>query len=597
MKESQTSIIKRILTYAAPYWKAIAAAGVMTLIVNGLALLQPLMIKYLIDKGIGANNLAIFNYIILGFIALVLLKGIFSYAQGYLLPYGVQQAIRDIRAKLFEHIQYLPLQTVEKFKSGDLMVRVLSDTGNLGSVLGIELLNLANSILIIVGAVSWMVLKDWKMTILILLTSPLVGLTMARFGELTKHATTRSMKQLSLIMGKLQEAISGIKVTKGFAQEEQIIKNFNQENENLFGVSMKIAQLSATQTPIVEFLASIGIAIAVWYGGMLVIKGKFTIGDIFAFWGYMIMAVNPLNKISAIYSSIQGTMASAQRIFEVLDSPTETDAPDAVELPNLKGEISFRQVSFEYQKGKPVLTKVSFEVPSDSILALVGRSGAGKTTTANLIPRYYDPSEGEILIDGIELKKIKIKSLRSQLGIVAQETMLFSGTVKENLAYGKMEAGMDEIISAAKAANAHDFIMELPQGYETDLGERGSQLSTGQRQRIAIARALLKDPRILILDEATASVDVESEALIQQALERLMKGRTTIVIAHRLSTVRKADNILLLDRGQVVEQGTHEELVATGGLYSELVKYQLKGDKELAKLISIGGGQTASQPA
>ena len=597
MKESQTSIIKRILTYAAPYWKAIAAAGVMTLIVNGLALLQPLMIKYLIDKGIGANNLAIFNYIILGFIALVLLKGIFSYAQGYLLPYGVQQAIRDIRAKLFEHIQYLPLKTVEKFKSGDLMVRVLSDTGNLGSVLGIELLNLANSILIIVGAVGWMVLKDWKMTILILLTSPLVGLTMARFGELTKHATTRSMKQLSLIMGKLQEAISGIKVTKGFAQEEQIIKNFNQENENLFGVSMKIAQLSATQTPIVEFLASIGIAIAVWYGGMLVIKGKFTIGDIFAFWGYMIMAVNPLNKISAIYSSIQGTMASAQRIFEVLDSPTETDAPDAVELPNLKGEISFRQVSFEYQKGKPVLTKVSFEVPSDSILALVGRSGAGKTTTANLIPRYYDPSEGEILIDGIELKKIKIKSLRSQLGIVAQETMLFSGTVKENLAYGKMEAGMDEIISAAKAANAHDFIMELPQGYETDLGERGSQLSTGQRQRIAIARALLKDPRILILDEATASVDVESEALIQQALERLMKGRTTIVIAHRLSTVRKADNILLLDRGQVVEQGTHEELVATGGLYSELVKYQLKGDKELAKLISIGGGQPASQPA
>jgi len=583
MKDAQNSVIKRIISYSMPYWKPIVAAGLLTLVVNALALAQPLLIKYLIDKGIGGNDLKVFNLIIVGFIILVLFKGIFSYAQGYLMPYGVQQAIRDIRSKLFEHIQYLPLKTIEKFKSGDLMVRVLSDTSNLGSVLGVELLNLANNILIIIGAVAWMVYKDWKMTILILLTSPLVAFTVARFGELIKHATTRSMRQLSIIMGKLQEAISGIKVTKGFAQEEQIIANFNEENENLFGVGMKIAQLSATQTPIVEFLASIGIAVAVWYGGMLVISGKFSIGDIFAFWGYMVMAVNPLNKIASIYSSIQGTLASAQRIFEVMDSEKEDDAPDAVEILCLKGQIAFKNVGFEYKTGVPVLSGVNFEVPPDTILALVGRSGAGKTTTANLIPRYYEPTQGEIFIDGMDIKKIKMKSLRSQLGIVSQETVLFSGTVRENLAYGKMDAGMEEIIAAAKAANAHNFITELPEGYETDLGEKGGQLSTGQRQRIAIARALLKDPRILILDEATSSVDVESEALIQEALERLMKGRTTIVIAHRLSTVRKADNIIVLEKGTVEEKGSHEELVKKGGLYADLVKYQLKGDKELVK--------------
>lgn len=601
-KNSNVVMLRRVINYSLPYWKPIVIAFVCTLIVNGLALLYPLMIKYLIDNIIEKGNpirhvvipfinfefsasaLWIFNAIVIGFIIIVFAKGIFGYAQAYLMPYGMQQAVRDIRDDVFYHIQFLPLRTVERFKTGDLIVRVLVDSGNLATALGVELINFINYVIIIIGAMAWMFWLNWKMTLLILAISPLVSVAVVRFGLYIKQAAYRMQVQSSNIMSRLQESITGIRITKGFAREGHEIKRFNNESESLYANVMKMTQFNATQLPVVEFLAALGIAVAVWYGGLEVIRGKFSVGDMFMFWALMSMTMNPVNKIASTYSSLLTALVSANRIFEVMDStPEEPDSASKIDPGRIEGSIEFKDVSFEYEPGIPVIKNLTFDVPAGTILALVGRSGAGKTTTVNLIPRFFDPTGGVITVDGHDLKDINLKSLRRQLGIVSQETILFSGTIRDNLLYGKLDATQEEIEQAAIAAHAHEFIMDMPHGYDTIVGERGMTLSGGQRQRIAIARALLRDPRILILDEATSSVDTQSEALIQDALDRLMKDRTTIVIAHRLSTVRKAHKIIVIEDGGIEEAGTHDDLFKKGGLYAAYCKTQLRQDKNLVK--------------
>jgi subfamily B ATP-binding cassette protein MsbA len=586
------AVLMRILRYALPYWKLVIGAGLCTLLTNVLALMQPQLIKYIMDhvlagEPVYGTRMFMLNACVGAFVVLVILKGAFGYGQGYLLPAGVQQAVRDIRDAVFNQIQFLPLRFFERYKTGDLLMRIVNDTNNLATVLGMELITFANNIIVILGAMGWMLWKDWLMTIVIIAISPLVAWSVAHFSGLVKSAVTKNQEQSADIFSSISETVQGIKVVKGFTQEDYEIKRFKAQNQALYSIMMKVIQLTVTQTPVVEFLAAIGIGVAVWYGGWQVIQGKFTVGDIFGFWGYMIMATNPLNRISQTFTQLQTTLVSANRILEVLDSPSEVrDTADAKDLPRVDGKIEFLGVSFEYDPGVPVLKDVSFTVPAGTILALVGPSGAGKSTTAALLPRFYDPQGGEIRIDGHDIRKVKLKSLRQQIGIVPQDTVLFSGTIRDNIAYGNRNASMDHVIEAARVANAHDFIMEMQDGYETIVGERGLNLSGGQRQRIAIARAVLRDPRILILDEATSSVDAQSESLIQEALDRLMKTRTTIIIAHRLSTVKKADRILVIDDGVIAEAGTHQELLDSGGLYTTFCRTQFLESCEMLEKAS-----------
>jgi len=564
----------RLLQYIRKYWWCIAVACICTLGVNAMTLLQPQLIRYIMDNVIlskAQNSLKSLNIVILGFLALIVVKGIFSYLQGYLLPHGVNQAVRDMRDDIFRHLQFLPLRTIERYRTGDLMVRITNDTDNIGNVLGLGLINFLNDIIVLIGGLALMIYMDWQMTMLILLLSPLVAFAVYRFGQYVEYAVKRNQQQVSRIYSTIEESINGIRIIKSFVREKLEIERFKKQNQELFNVIMKVIQFKVTQVPVVEFLGALGIAVAVWYGGYQVIKGRFTIGDIFAFWGYMVMATNPLNRISQTYSTIRGSIVSAGRIFELLDlEREESDCGEAVEMPLVQGRICYENVSFHYTPETPVLKNLSFRIDAGQVLAIVGLSGGGKTTAVNLLARFYEPTGGAIYVDDMDISKVKLNSLRNQMAVVPQETMLFSGTIRENICFGKVDATDDEVEQASAAAYAHDFISQFSDGYETSVGERGISLSGGQRQRIALARAILKNPRILILDEATSSVDALSEELIQKGLESLLKGRTTIIIAHRISTIRKAHKILVIDRGQVAESGTHEELLRQKGLYASL---------------------------
>ena len=376
----------------------------------------------------------------------------------------------------------------------------------------------------------------------------------------------------------LQEMIVSIRLIRLFVREDYEIDRFKRENENNFNAQMKAAQLSATLTPVVEFLAAIAVTTIVWYGGNEVISGNLTSGSLIAFLVYSVNISNPVKRLGNVYGSIQRAVAAAERVFDVLDtSPEIQDAPGAIELPSVKGRVTFENVTFEYRAGEPALRNMSIDIPPGQVLAIVGPSGAGKSTIANLLPRFYDPQEGRILIDNVDIKNVTVRSLREQIAMVPQDTILFSASIFENILYGRLDATREEVMEASRAANAHDFILQLPDGYDTQIGERGCQLSGGQRQRISIARAILKDPRILILDEATSALDAESERLVQEALDKLMVGRTTLVIAHRLSTIQRADSILVLDKGRMIECGCHADLLESGGLYCKL--YSLQTDE------------------
>lgn len=367
---------------------------------------------------------------------------------------------------------------------------------------------------------------------------------------------------------------------QSFVRENYELSRFDQENDRNFRAQIKTVQVSAVITPVINILASLGVTAIIWYGGREVIYGEITSGSLIAFIAYATNLSSPVKRLSNVYGNIQRALAAAQRIFDVIDTrPDIQDIPNAIALPPILGHVEFHNISFEYKPGEPVLTDVSFAAEPGQMVALVGPSGAGKTTIANLLPRFYDPISGHITIDGINIKEVTIESLRTRIGSVPQETTLFNGTIYQNILYGNLSASEDEIIAAAKAANAHNLIIEMPDGYNTQIGERGAQLSGGQRQRIAIARAVLKNSQVLILDEATSALDTESEALVQQALEKLMIGRTSFVIAHRLSTVQQADLILVMEKGRIVEQGTHPELIGSGGLYSKLYKTQFKNRK------------------
>lgn len=568
---------KRLISYVRPYLGRMSAAVVCIILAACGNLAVPWIIKDVIDQVLINKDMVMLNIIAAGILLIFFLRGIFFFGQTYLMSYIGQRVIIDIREAVYRQLQRLSLGYFDKRQTGAIMSSVTNDVSALQAALVDSMVEMVTEGMILIGSLGAMFFLHWKLSLLTLITMPLVLHAINTFGKKLRQAGRVLQARTADITAILQETISGIRVIKSFAREDYETNRFKQENFFNFRAQMKTSQLLATLTPVIEFLSAIGVTVIIWYGGMEVINGNLTSGALIAFLIYVVNLSNPVKRLSKVYGNIQKSLAAAERVFDILDTePDVKDMPGAVELPVVEGRVTLQQVSFAYSAGQYALREISLEVKPGQTVAIVGPSGAGKTTIANLLPRFYEVTEGSILIDGKNIRTVTMQSLRQQIGIVPQETVLFNGTVYDNILYGRLDATEAEVVAAAKAANAHNFIDKMPDKYQTQIGERGAKLSGGQRQRISIARAILKDPRILVLDEATSALDTESEKLVQQALDKLMIGRTSFVIAHRLSTVQRADVIVVLDKGRIVEQGTHNELLASGGLYSTLYQVQFR---------------------
>jgi subfamily B ATP-binding cassette protein MsbA len=567
----------RALKYIKPYWKRGLAAGICTIIAAGGTAYLPFVIKDMVDQVLSEKNTTMLNWIVLSIVVVFVIRGIAYYGQSYLMNYVGQRVIIDIRKAVFEKLQRLSMSFYDKHKTGTIMSYVTNDVSALQSAMVDNVVEMITETVILVASIVMMIYLDWKLFLVTFATFPVVLFFIDSFGKRIRKSGSRIQEAAADITSVLQEVASSPRVIKSFVREGYEVERFDKENMNNFRANMKYAQLSSTLTPTIEFVAAVGVSIILWYGGNSVINGSITAGSLVAFLTYAVNISNPIKRLSRVIGNIQKALAAAQRVFDVLDLPEVIkNAPDAKVLPKVKGDVRFNDVSFAYNENEEVLSHVSFEVKPGEMIAFVGPSGAGKSTVASLLPRFYDATNGSITIDGQDIRKVTLDSLREQVGIVPQETVLFNGSVYDNILYGRLDATREEVEAAAKAANAHDFIMQLPNGYETMLGDRGMNISGGQRQRISIARAILKNPQILILDEATSALDTESERVVQEALDRLMVGRTSFVIAHRLSTIKNADKIMVLEKGQLIEQGNHDELMAMDGLYAHLYKIQYR---------------------
>lgn len=567
----------RSLKYVKAYWLRAFAALVCTGIASGCTAYLPWVIKDMVDQVLRDKDTSMLNYIVISIIIVFIIRGISYYGQSYLMNYVGQRVIIDIRKDVFEKLQRLSMSFYDKHKTGTIMSYVTNDVNALQSAMVENVVEMFTESVILIVSIVMMLYLDWKLFLVTFATFPVVLFFIDSFGKRIRKSGSRIQEAAADITSVLQEVASSPRVIKSFVRESYEVERFDKENMNNFRANMKYAQLSSTLTPTIEFVAAVGVSIILWYGGNSVINGSITAGSLVAFLTYAVNISNPIKRLSRVIGNIQKALAAAQRVFDVLDLPEDIkNAPNAKALPPVKGDVHFNDVSFAYNEGEEVLNHVSFDVKPGEMIAFVGPSGAGKSTVASLLPRFYDATSGSITIDGKDIREVTLDSLREQVGIVPQETVLFNGSVYDNILYGRLDATREEVEAAAKAANAHNFIMALPNGYETMLGDRGMNISGGQRQRISIARAILKNPQILILDEATSALDTESERVVQEALDRLMVGRTSFVIAHRLSTIKNADKIMVLEKGQLIEQGTHDELMAMDGLYAHLYKIQYR---------------------
>ena len=568
---------KRLLLYAKPYSGRLMLAFLFTSVAAAGNLFVPWILKDVIDKVLMNKDIFLLNTIAVTIVIVFFIRGICFYAQTYLMSYVGQKVIIDIREAVYRKLQFLSLGYFEKRQTGTIMSYVTNDVGALQGSIIESATDFVTEMSILIGSLALMFNLHWKLSLLTLITMPLVAKAMDLFGKKLKRTSGVMQERAADITAVLQETISSVRVIKSFVREEYEIARFVKENYANFRAQMKNAQVMATLTPVIELIAAIGVTFLIWYGGFEVINGNLTAGALIAFLVYATNLANPIKRLSRIYGNIQKAMAAAERVFSVLDEKTDiVEKENATELKAVIGKVDFKAVTFKYNENEVILKDINLEVKAGQMVAIVGPSGAGKTTIVNLLPRFYDPVAGNIYIDDVNIADVTLASLREKIGIVPQETVLFNGSIYDNILYGDLTATTEEVMAAAKAANAHDFIMQMADQYQTQIGERGSKLSGGQRQRIAIARAILKNPRILILDEATSALDTESEKLVQDALDKLMVGRTSFVIAHRLSTILQADMIIVMEKGQIVEQGSHEELLKLDGLYSGLYKLQFK---------------------
>jgi len=565
----------RVLSYLRKYWHLELLVILCLLGVTLLNIIVPLLIRTIIDDVIVRMNYQLLLFLTLSILGIAALRGALAFAQRYTTEYVAQKAVYDVRNQIYEALQRQSFTFYDKMPTGQLMSRVTSDVDLLRGFLAWGFPQFISILATFIGVFAIAASMSWKLTLLSLSPVPIVFLVTYRFARKIRPVFTEGQEELGVINAVLQENITSVKVVRAFAKEDLEERKFMEKSKDYFNTNVRAAKLRAIHIPPIEFMTGLGTVVILLYGGIQVISGEITIGTLIAFNSYLLLLLMPMRFLGFITSFLQRAIAGAKRTFEIMDAvPEVKDQSNAVELPPINGHVKFENVSFSYGQ-EPVLKNVTFEAKPGETIALLGTTGSGKSSVISLIPRFYDFNKGKLTIDGFDVRDAKIESLRKHIGIVHQETFLFSSTIKENIAYSRPNATTEEIINAAKSAEAHDFITSFPQGYNTVVGERGSTLSGGQKQRIAIARALLKDPKILILDDSTSSVDIETEYQIQKALHALLKNRTTFVITQRLSTIKNAHKIIVLDQGQIVEIGTHDELMEKNGMYRRIYETQL----------------------
>jgi len=583
--KSSTSLLKllfRVYSYLKPYWKHVALSYLSLLGILGFSALIPQFIRWIIDTGIEKNQMGVLTWSVLALLGLTIVKGVLNYYQGILSETASQNVAYDLRNAIQRKLTQLSFSFHDTSETGELLSRAIQDVERLRFLTGRATIRIADGILTIIVTAIILLVMDSRLGLLVLISIPVLIHRAYYFGSRFRPLSLQIQKQLARLTTAVEQNLRGSRVVKAYAQEPAEIEQFEVENDEWFQLTAHSAKLRAINLPLIFLISNISMVSIYLFGGYLVINQQITFGVLIAFITYLGQLVEPIRRLGIIIPAVAIASSSAERVFDILDTvPDVKDDPHAKPISIDQGHVRFEKVSFSYGK-QTVLEDIEFEAKPGQIVALLGATGSGKSTIISLIPRFYDPTQGKVLIDNKDIRTVQLQSLRSQIGIVLQETTLFAATIRENISFGQGNASEKEIIAAAKAAQAHEFIERSLKGYDTHVGERGITLSGGQKQRIAIARVLLMNPKILILDDATASVDTETEHLIQKAFENLVRGRTTFVIAHRLSTVRNADMILVLDGGKVVARGTHAELIKSSPQYLEIYNQQLKNQEEAA---------------
>ena len=576
-KES-IALYRRLLLLVKPYWKKLVVAMVCMIFVSLLTAGEALLVKYVVDDVFITKNTKLLLFIPIAVILLFLIKGILDYGQAYLMNFAGLRVVADIREKLYNRLQDLSLSFFTKMPTGILISRITNDVNLIQASVSNVVTGLLKDAFTIFGLTGVVFYRNWKLAIFAFLVFPIAVIPIIQFSKRLRKFSRKSQQRMGSITTLLHETITGIRVVKAFTMEEYEKKRFADENNRFFITVLKRMRIRALSHPVMELIGGISIAVIIWVGGYSVVKGEMTPGDFSSFLTALAMLYAPIRELNKMNLEIQDGLAAATRVYELLDTPPDIkEEPGALSLPPVSTGVDFRNVTFKYDEDA-VLKDITLHVKMGEVIALVGMSGAGKTSLVNLLLRFYDISDGQILIDGQDIRKVALKSLRDQIALVTQQTILFNDTVRNNISYGSRSRSDEEIMEAAKAARAHDFIVSLPLGYDTVIGEQGVKLSGGERQRLSIARALLRNAPILILDEATSSLDSDSETEVQRALEKLIENRTVFVIAHRLSTIRNANRIIVLSEGRIVEEGSHDELIALSGEYRRLYSLQFKDD-------------------